>query len=91
MVIFNSFQGGERNGSGTTHFSAVNAQCFVNILWESLHYWVVKLLRKLSLLALSLAVIDGFSTVIDCVAVVSTGDNTKPIADNTSKQHDIPH
>ena len=33
---------GAQNGSSATHFSAVNAQCSVNILRESLYYTLVK-------------------------------------------------
>ena len=56
-MVINSLRGSERNGTSTTHLSAVNAQFSVNILWESLHYRLIKLLIKLSLLILLLAAI----------------------------------
>ena len=50
-MVLHHLWGGEQNGSSATHFSAVNAQCSVNILQESLYYSLVKQLIKLLLLA----------------------------------------
>ena len=51
-MLFCSFRGCGRNSvRKNTHFSAVKAQCSVNILWESLHYRMIKLLIKLLLIA----------------------------------------
>jgi len=67
-LFLRRLRGGARNGSGTSHFSTVNAQCSLNILRESLHYKLVKRLRKLLSLASLLAAIvlnvkrDGYES-----------------------------
>ena len=63
-MSFNSIWGGKRNGTSTFHFSAVNAQCSVNILRESLHYRLIELLIKLSLIASLIAAIIGLTIVV---------------------------
>ena len=59
MIFINSLRGSMSNGT-TTHLSAVNAQCSLNILWQSLHYKMIKLLTKLlligSMIGLTMAV-----------------------------------
>ena len=56
-IVLHRLRGGEQNVSSATHFSALNAQCSVNILRESLYYRLVKQFINLLLLAFLLAAI----------------------------------